>query len=67
MLSNSLAVTTEIQTAETIAQALVEVITRHGVPAKFLSDRGANFLSEILQDVYELLGIKKVNTHKATV
>jgi len=50
------------QTAETIAQALVEVITRHGVPAKLLSDRGANFLSEILQEVYELLGIKKINT-----
>jgi len=50
------------QTAETIAQALVEVITHHGVPAKLLSDRGANFLLEILQEVYELLGIKKVNT-----
>ena len=50
------------QTAETIAQALVEVISRHGVPAKLLSDRGANFLSDILQEVYKLLGIKKVNT-----
>ena len=50
------------QTAETIARALVEVISRHGVPAKLLSDRGANFLSDILQEVYKLLGIKKVNT-----
>ena len=50
------------QTAETIAQALVEVISRHGVPAKLLSDRGANFLSDILQEVYKLLGIKKANT-----
>ena len=50
------------QTAETIAQALVEVISRHGVPAKLLSDRGASFLSDILQEVYKLLGIKKVNT-----
>ena len=44
------------QTAETIAQTLVEV------PAKLLSDRGANFLSDILQEVYVLLGIKKINT-----
>ena len=50
------------QTAETIAHALVEVISRHGVPAKLLSDRGANFLSDLLQEVYLLLGIKKVNT-----
>ena len=50
------------QTAETIAQTLVEVISRHGVPAKLLSDRGANFLSDILQEVYVLLGIKKINT-----
>ena len=40
----------------------VEVNSRHGVPAKLLSDRGANFLSDILQEVYKLLGIKKVNT-----
>ena len=50
------------QTAETIARALVEVISHHGVPAKLLSDRGASFLSDVLQEVYKLLGIKKVNT-----
>ena len=50
------------QTAETVAQALVEVISRHGVPAKLLSDRGTNFLSDLLHEVYVLLGIKKVNT-----
>ena len=50
------------QIAETIAHALVEVISHHGVPAKLQSDCGANFLSDLLQEVYLLLGIKKVNT-----
>ena len=50
------------QKAETVAQALVEVVSRHGVPAKLLSDRGANFLSDLLHELYLLLGIKKVNT-----
>ena len=50
------------QTAETIARALVEVISRHRVPAKLLSDRGANFLSDILQEVYKLLESKGANT-----
>ena len=51
------------QTAETIAHLLVEnIVCRHGVPAKLLSDRGTNFLSELLQEVYQLLGLKKLNT-----
>jgi transposase InsO family protein len=50
------------QTATTVAQTLVEIISRHGVPAKLLSDRGANFLSDLLHEVYALLGIKKINT-----
>ena len=51
------------QTAETIARIFVEeIISRHGVPGKLLSDRGANFLSGLLQEVYHLMGIKKLNT-----
>ena len=51
------------QTVETIAQLLIEkIVCRHGVPAKLLSDRGANFLSELLEEIYRLLGTKKVNT-----
>ena len=51
------------QTAETIAKLLIEkIICRHGVPAKILSDRGANFLSELLQNIYQLLGTHKINT-----
>ena len=50
------------QIAETIAHLLVNEICRHGVPEHLLSDRGANFLSELEQDVCKLLPIKKINT-----
>lgn len=51
------------QCAETIARLLVkEVFCRHGAPAHFLSDCGANFLSDLVLSVCELLEIKKVNT-----
>ena len=52
---------TEDQKAETIARLLVEqVVARHGVPKRLLSD--PNFLSELMQEVYKLLGTTKVNT-----
>ncbi len=50
------------QRAETIARLLVEnVVCRHGVPEELLSDRGANFLSELIQGVCDILDIKKIN------
>ena len=54
---------TSDQTAETIARLLVEhVISRHGVPELLLSDRGANFLSSLVQEVLKLVGMVKINT-----
>ena len=51
------------QTAETITNLFVkEIISRHGVPAKLLSDRGTNFLSELMQEICKLMGTEKVNT-----
>ena len=51
------------QSAYTIAKMLVEkIIPRHGVPAQLLSDRGAVFLSKLLAKVYQLMGMKKLNT-----
>ena len=49
--------------AETIARVLVEhVICRHGVPNELLSDRGADFLLELISKVCKLTNMKKVNT-----
>ena len=53
------------QSAVTIAQLHVlveEIFCRHGAPKELPSDRGANFLSEIVLEVCKLLNIKKVNT-----
>ena len=51
------------QKAETVARVLVEeVICRHGAPERLLSDRGSNFLSELIAEVCRLLQIKKINT-----
>lgn len=51
------------QSATAIAKLLVEeVFCRHGAPEQLLSNRGANFLSELVLEICELLRIKKVNT-----
>ena len=51
------------QTALTIAKLLVEeIVPRHGVPRELLSDRGSNFLSKLMYEIYRLLGVKKINT-----
>ena len=47
----------------TIAWLLVEkIVPVHGVPKRLLSDRGGCFLSNLISELYRLLGIKKVNT-----
>ena len=51
------------QQVSIVARLLVEeVIARHGVPEYLLSDRGANFLSDLVQEVYKLVGTTKINT-----
>ena len=51
------------QTAATIARLLVEeIVSRHGVPAEILSDRGKAFLSGLMKEVTQLLGIHQTNT-----
>ena len=51
------------QQTETIAQALIEhVIATHGVPEALLSDRGTNLLSNLMTELCQLMGMKKLNT-----
>ena len=53
---------TRDQTSLTIARLLVEhVVSRHEVPTGLLSDRGTMFLSKMMKEVYQLLGVYKVN------
>jgi len=49
--------------AYTIASVLMKnVITRYGAPKRIITDRGKEFLSEIIKDVMFLLQIQKINT-----
>ena len=51
------------KSAKTIAQLFLErVVCVHGAPEQLLSDRGGEFLNEIMQAVTEILGVEKVNT-----
>ena len=51
------------QQATTIATLLIEhVICHYGVPEELLSDRGTNFLSDLILELCSLLGMKKINT-----
>ena len=51
------------QKAETIAKLFVKnIVCRHGIPEELLSDHGANFLSTLIQEVCQLLGVEKINT-----
>ena len=51
------------QTAETIARLFAEeIICRHGIPEELLSDRRANFLSNLVLELCKILGVKKINT-----
>ena len=55
--------TTTNQEALTIAKLITErIVPVHGVPQELLSDRGSNFLSKLMYELYRLLGIHKVNT-----
>ena len=46
-----------------LSRLLVEdVISLFGVPEALLSDRGTNLLSHLMQDLWKMFGIKKLNT-----
>ena len=49
--------------AATVAQIFVkQIITRHGAPRKFISDRGSVFMSELCSAIYEYMSIDKLFT-----
>ena len=46
------------QKAKTTTAPLIleHVVCRHGIPEELLSDRGANFLSNLMQKICQILG-----------
>ena len=49
-------------TAPAIAEQLIEIISRHGVLKEILTDQGSNFMSALLQELYQMLGVKSIRT-----
>ena len=59
----AMAFVTKDQTAKTVVRVLYEwFITVFGVPAKLLSDRGANFTSRLDEELCSMFGIQKCCT-----
>ena len=48
--------------ASTIAEELVKMFARVGVPREILTDQGSNFTSQLLAEIYRLLHIKPIKT-----
>ena len=47
---------------ETVAEALVDIFSRLGVPEEILSDLGTQFISDCMKEVTRLLSIKQLTT-----
>ena len=43
---------------ECVAEGLIEIFSRVGVPCEILSDRGSQFMSQVMQEVNRLLSVK---------
>ena len=48
--------------APRIAEELVKVFARVGVPGEILTDQGSNFTSQMLTEIYRLLGVQPIQT-----
>ena len=49
-------------TTEAVAEAMVEIFSRIGVPEEILSDMGTQFMSDVMKEVSRLLSIKQITT-----
>ena len=59
----TLAIVTKDQMAKMVAKVFYEhFIVVFGVPAKLLSDRGANFMSALVEELCSAFGIQKCRT-----
>ena len=48
--------------ASKIAEVLIDIFARQGIPEEILTDQGTNFTSALLGELYRLIGIKALRT-----
>lgn len=49
-------------TSKDVAEALLDHFSRMGIPEEILTDRGSNFTSQLIQELYHMLGIRSIRT-----
>ncbi len=49
-------------TAPVVADELIEIFFRHGKPQEILTDQGTNFTSQLLTEIYKMIGTKAIKT-----
>lgn len=49
-------------TALTVAEELINVFARYGIPTEILTDQGTNFTSQLLKELYNLIKVKPIKT-----
>ena len=47
---------------ETIADELIQIFSRVGLPDEILTDQGSNFTSQLMMDICHFLSVKKLRT-----
>lgn len=47
---------------ETIADELIKIFSRVGLPDEILTDQGSNFTSQLMMDICHCLSVKKLRT-----
>ena len=48
--------------AGSVADHLMQLLARVGIPKEILSDQGTNFMSQLLRELYNLLNICPIRT-----
>ena len=56
------AIPLKTMTATEVADGILEVFSRHGVPSTLLSDQGTPFVCAVADKICEGLGIQKIKT-----
>ena len=49
-------------TGTSVAKKVMDLFSRHGVPREILINQGTNFMSELLQELHRLFGVKSIHT-----